>query len=128
MTVLMVCLFIGVLFPFLSKLPVVYAMKHTGHYDNQHPRHQQAQLVGFGARAVAAHQNSFESLIVFSTAVLTALVTQHFSLTIQILVIVYLISRVIYHILYLLNYASLRSLVWFIGLLSCLSVIWLCIP
>jgi uncharacterized MAPEG superfamily protein len=128
MTTLVICLFIAVLFSFLSKLPVGYAMKKTGHYDNNHPRDQQAKLQGFGARAVAAHQNSFESLIIFSTAVLTALVTQHTSFTIQILALVYIVSRVIYHVLYLLNWASLRSLVWFVGFISCLSILWTCIP
>ena len=65
MTILIVCLFIACLLPYLAKIPTAIAMKNQpGGYDNNHPRAQQAMLTGFGARAVAAHQNSFESLII----------------------------------------------------------------
>jgi len=97
-------------------------------YDNKHPRAQQARLTGFGERAVAAHQNSFESLIIFLAAALTALASQHTTATIQGLAVFYLITRVIYHILYLLNWASLRSSVWALGLIASLSIIFLCLP
>jgi len=39
-------------------------------YNNSHPREQQSKLTGFGARALTAHQNAFESLIIFAPAVL----------------------------------------------------------
>lgn len=99
-----------------------------GGYDNKHPRAQQAALTGFGARAVAAHQNSFESLIIFSTASLTAIATHNTSYLIQGLAIFYLISRCIYHLFYLLNWSTLRSTIWALGCLSSLSILWLCIP
>ncbi len=129
MTTLLVCLFIAVILPYLTKIPVVLAVKKAGlPYDNNHPRAQQAHLEGFGARAVAAHQNSFESLLVFATAALTALATGHTGPTIQILALVYIVSRCVYHCLYLMNLATLRSTVWFVGLLCCLAMIWLCFP
>ncbi|CAM3036779.1 MAPEG family protein [Legionella worsleiensis] len=128
MTVLIICLLIAVILPYLAKIPVGYAMQKSGGYDNNHPREQQAKLVGFGARALAAHQNCFESLSVFSTAALTAIATNHVSSGIQILAVVYIVSRVIYNILYLMNCATLRSTVWFIGLASCISILWLCLP
>ena len=69
MYTLILCLFIACLFPYFAKIPVAMAMKdQPGGYDNNHPRAQQAALTGFGARAVAAHQNSFESLIIFSAS------------------------------------------------------------
>lgn len=129
MATLIVCLLITVILPYLLKVPVGYAMqKAKGGYDNHHPRQQQASLQGFGARAVAAHQNCFESLAVFSTATLTALVTNHVSQTIQTLALVYIVSRLIYIFLYLMDFATLRSTVWFIGLACCVSMMWLCIP
>lgn len=127
MTVLIVCLFFSMLMPYLSKLPVAYAMQKAGGYDNAYPREQQARLQGFGARAVAAHQNSFESLLVFSIAALTALVTDHTSVTMQGLAIVYVISRVVYHLFYLMNWASWRSAIWFIGLGCCMVMMGLII-
>lgn len=129
MTTLIVCLLITVVMPYLTKLPVGYAMqKSKGGYDNNHPRAQQARLEGFGARAVGAHQNCFESLAVFSTAALTAIATNHVTATIMNLAILYVLSRIVYIFLYLMNFATLRSTVWFVGFASCVSILWLCIP
>ena len=107
MYTLILCLFIACLFPYLSKIPVAMAMKEqVGGYDNNHPRLQQATLTGLGARAIAAYQNSFESLLIFAIAILTAIATQHTSTTVQNLAILYLVSRGIYHLLYLLRFQS----------------------
>lgn len=128
MTTLLVCLLITVLLPYIAKLPVAKAMNSEGSgYDNHHPRVQQARLQGYGARAVAAHQNAFESLAVFATAALSALATNHVSYTIQLLAIVYVVSRLVYHCLYLLDLATLRSTIWTIGYLCCVAMIVLCL-
>ncbi|KGP63977.1 membrane protein [Legionella norrlandica] len=128
MFTIIVCLFIAVLLPYLAKIPVAYAMHKAGGYDNHYPREQQARLEGFGARALAAHQNSFESLLIFATAALTALATNTVSLVKQYLAMGYIIFRLFYHLLYLLDWSSLRSIVWFASLLCCLSILWLSIP
>lgn len=125
--ILISCLFIAVLLPYITKLPIVYAIKQEGGYNNNYPRWQQANLKGFGARALAGHQNSFESLIVFSTAVLAALATGHTSKMVELLAITHIIARVIYHILYLMNLATLRSLVWLVGLVCSLSILGTCL-
>lgn len=128
MTTLIVCLLIAIILPYLVKLPVAYAMqKSAGGYNNHQPRMQQNSLKGFGARAVAAHQNCFESLAVFSTAALTAMITNHISLMIQLLAVIYIISRFVYVFLYLMNLASLRSTVWFVGFVCCVLIISSCI-
>ena len=128
MTTLIICLIIACLMPYISKIPLAVAMKEQPNgYDNNHPRAQQASLSGFGARALAAHQNSFESLIIFSAAVTTALATQHTGLAIQILAIIYLVSRFIYHVLYLLNWATLRSTIWALGLIASFGILWQCL-
>jgi len=128
MHTLIVCLFIACLLPYLSKVPMAIAMnRQPGGYDNNHPRTQQALLIGFGARALAAHQNSFESLIVFSSAVLTALATQTINANTQGLAIGYLIARGIYHLLYLMNHSTLRSIVWGVSLFCSLGIILLCL-
>ena len=67
------CIFISALLIFIAKAPLARAMKQEGgQYDNHHPRAQQARLTGFGARALAAHQNSFEAFPLFAVAVLMA--------------------------------------------------------
>ncbi|HHT0594129.1 TPA: MAPEG family protein [Legionella anisa] len=126
MTTLIICLFIAILFPYLLKLVVANFMQKEGQYDNHYPRTQQARLQGMGARAVAAHQNSFEALLVFATATLTAIATHHIGITIQILAIIFIVSRVIYSYFYLMDMASLRSTIWFISFICCLIILGLC--
>lgn len=126
MNTLIICLFVAVLLPYLLKMVVGYFMQKESVYDNHHPRTQQARLVGMGARAVAAHQNGFESLLVFATAALTALATNHVGVMVQVLAIVYIVSRIIYNIFYLQDLASLRSLTWFVGFICCLAILLSC--
>jgi uncharacterized MAPEG superfamily protein len=122
------CLIIAVLLPYLAKIPLVFAMTKAGGYDNHHPREQQASLQGFGARALAAHQNAFESLIIFATAILLAVTTGTTSEIVQLLAIIHIVARVVYNILYLIDKSSLRSLVWAISLGCSLVIMWECIP
>lgn len=128
MTLLIWVLFIAVLLPFVAKIPVAIAMHQLGKYDNNHPRSQQENLTGLGARALAAHQNAFESLIIFCPAILIAVATNHTGDLIQQTAITYLIARVVYNLLYLLNFSTLRSFVWAISLFCPVYIIWLCIP
>jgi uncharacterized MAPEG superfamily protein len=126
MNTLIICLLIAVLLPYFIKVAVVGAIKKTGAYDNHHPRIQQATLEGCGARALAAHKNSFESLIVFSTAVITAIATHHVGTLVQSLAIVYVLSRIIYTIFYLKNLATARTTIWSVGFLCCVVILVAC--
>jgi len=128
MTTLIICLFIATLLPLLAKGPVAYAMSKLGGYNNNHPREQQSQLTGFGARALAAHQNAFESLIIFAPAVLLAIATQHTGTSITLLAIVHVCARILYNVLYLMDIDKLRTLVWGIATLSSFAIMWQCIP
>lgn len=128
MTILIWCLFIAALLPFLAKAPVAVAMNKLGGYDNNHPRDQQSKLTGFGARALAAHQNAFESLIIFVPAVLVAIATNTATDTVQYLAIAHVTARVAYNILYLMNIGLLRSVVWGVATISSFAIIWQCIP
>jgi len=127
MTFLIWTLIIAALLPYLAKGPVAHAMNKLGGYDNKHPRSQQGKLTGFGARALAAHQNAFESFMIFSAAILLAITTKHTGENIQQLASIYLAARIIYNILYLANIGILRSLVWFISLGCSLAIMVLCL-
>jgi uncharacterized MAPEG superfamily protein len=116
MQTILICLLIAILLPYIAKIPVAMAMAKLGRYDNNHPRAQQAQLTGFGARAVAGHQNAFESLVIFGIAVLTALVTNNVTDIAAMLAIVHVVARLVYHVLYLMNFGTLRSLSWFVAI------------
>lgn len=128
MTTLIWCLFITILLPILSKGPVGYAQNKLGKYDNHNPRTQQATLTGFGARALASHQNAFEALILFAPALLLALITKNTGSLIEILAITHVVARVCYHILYLLDWSTMRTAVWFIGFATSLAIIIQCLP
>ena len=114
------CVFISALLIFVAKIPVAKAMKEQGGYDNHLPRQQQAQLTGFGARALAAHQNCFEAFILFAVGVLMAHTTQTAGWLIDLLAIIFVITRIIYLLCYWVDLAWQRSLVWFVGLVCSL--------
>lgn len=125
MDIIITTALIAALLPYIAKVPVAYAMHKLGGYDNQHPRAQQAKLTGFGARALAAHQNSFESLMIYSLAIAVVLATNTVGETIQILAVTHIVARVFYCVLYYLNIDKLRSVVWSIGLICPIAMIYL---
>lgn len=114
------CVFISALLIYMAKIPVAKAMNEQGGYDNHLPRQQQAQLTGFGARALAAHQNSFEAFLLFAVGVLMAHTTQTTGWLIDTLAIIFVIARIIYLLCYWADLAWQRSLVWFVGLVCSL--------
>ncbi|MFG0380639.1 MAPEG family protein [Pseudomonas sp. zbq_18] len=118
MTLPLWCLFFSAVLIFLAKAPVAKAMAEEGggRYDNHHPRAQQARLTGFGARALAAHQNSFEAFPLFAAGVLVGHVTQTQGSLIDTLAVLFVVSRVLYLLLYWADMAWQRSVVWVIGL------------
>jgi len=128
MTTLIICLFLALLLPLLAKGPVVFAMAKLGGYNNNHPREQQSKLTGVGARALAAHQNAFESVILFAPAIILAIATNNTQTIIISLAVVHVIARVLYNIFYVLNISTLRSIVWAIASLCSFAIIFQCIP
>ncbi|MGQ7958099.1 MAPEG family protein [Pseudomonas sp. SP16.1] len=116
------CIFISALLIFIAKAPVAKAMAEEGggRYDNRHPRAQQARLTGFGARALAAHQNSFEAFPLFAVGVLMAHVTQTHGALVDVLAVTFVVSRVLYLLCYWYDLHWQRSLIWVVGLLCSL--------
>jgi len=118
MTVPFVCVFIAFLMIYLAKIPVGIAMNRLpGGYDNHLPRDQQAQLTGWGKRAMGVHQNSFEAFAPFAAAVLVAHVGGANPRTSAYLAVGFILARLVYAALYLADLASLRSSVWFVGII-----------
>lgn len=111
------CLFVAALMLVLTKIPVGIAMARIDGrgYDNRNPREQQAALKGWGARALAAHQNMFEAFPVFAAGVLVTQVTNVQGMTIDLLAGLFIVTRVLYTVLYLIDLHAMRSLVWMVG-------------
>ena len=124
----------GVIYLILAAclLPYVFtliAKKSAGFRakDNQNPRAFLEKSTGLASRANAAQQNSFESLPLFIASILMAeymVVSQSLVMTFG---IAYLVFRVIYGICYLLNWSTLRSLVWLLSLLCPITLLLLII-
>jgi uncharacterized MAPEG superfamily protein len=116
MSLPLLCLLFAALMILLTKVPVAMAMARLpGGYDNHHPRAQQARLEGFGARALASHQNMLEAFPIFAAGVLAALVTGNDGQWTTLLALVFIAARIAYSILYLADFHVLRSLSWGAG-------------
>lgn len=85
--------------------------------DNQNPRDFLAKTTGLAARANAVQKNSFESLPLFIAAILMAEYMVVPQQTIMLFGVAYLVLRVIYGLCYLVNWATLRSIIWFLSML-----------
>jgi len=129
---LIYCLIIAAVLPYVAKAPLAQAMRKQGGgklsgYDNELPREQQKKLTGFGARCLAAHENSFEALILFSSSVLLVIATNHINRFTVILSVLFIACRIAYLICYWINWDKLRSTVWAIGIISNLTMMIHCL-
>ncbi|MCF4970494.1 MAPEG family protein [Nostoc sp. CMAA1605] len=102
-------------------LVVGYARVQVG-YDVSAPRAMFDKLPPYAQRATWAHQNSFETFMVFLAAALMAYVTGVNSVTATWAAIAYVVARLLYSIFYILNIPLLRSLMFGIGSLSCATL------
>jgi uncharacterized MAPEG superfamily protein len=85
-------------------------------FDNHRPREWLAKQSGWRARANAAQANSWEALAIFTAAVLTAHLVEAPQPRVDLLALVFVAARVAYIACYVADQASLRSLVWLVGL------------
>ncbi|TWC54957.1 putative MAPEG superfamily protein [Pseudomonas sp. SJZ080] len=116
MTVALWCILIAIFLPFLctgvAKISGGYRLR-----DNHDPRDFLDSLEGLGRRANAAQLNSFEIFPAFAAAVIVAHLAGNAELvTINVLSVLFITSRLLYIICYLADWHILRTLVWFVGL------------
>ena len=117
MSILLFVLFLGVLLPIvLSWVGGYYRAQQFGNVDNKNPRAQSAALEGAGARAVAAQQNAWEALAVFTAAVVAQSIRGGGGEIASILAGVWLGARILHAVFYLANLDVLRSLAFLVGL------------
>ncbi|MEB3766915.1 MAPEG family protein [Acinetobacter sp. MD2] len=113
----------GIIYLILTACLLPYAFtliaKITGKFklqDNQNPRDFLAKTTGLAARANAAQQNSFESLPLFIAAILMA---EYMVLDQQVVMTfgwAYIVLRILYGLCYMANFATLRSIIWFLAM------------
>lgn len=123
MTVIVLCGLLALLMPYLVKVVVGIEMHKLGGYDNKYPREQQSNLEGLGARMLAAHQNCFESLGVFSMAIAVVLGTQNINETTEMLALTHVIARILYCFFYYIDSDKLRTLSWMVGIGTAIAMV-----
>ena len=95
---------------------VAYGRLQSG-YDQRAPRAIFEKLPAYAQRATWAHQNSFESFMLFAAAALMAYVTQQDSIWVAGAAIAYLMARLLFSVFYILDIPLARSLMFGIGTL-----------
>ena len=95
-------------------LPYVWVVvaKAGPSYDNHAPRAQLAAATGYRQRANWAQLNAFEAFAPFAAGVIIAQVAGAPSAWVNGLAIAFVAFRLAHGVFYLLDWASLRSLVW----------------
>ncbi|RZP53970.1 MAPEG family protein [Vibrio vulnificus] len=94
-------------------------IKQLGRLDNNHPRVQANDLVGSGARVIAAQSNAWEALALYSATVLAVFASGVEWSDLAIPSLIFGFTRVVHPILYIANIATARSLVVIAGVGSC---------
>ncbi|WP_047289680.1 MAPEG family protein [Pseudomonas protegens] len=116
MTVAFWCVLIAIILPYLCTAIAKGAGKYGLRY-NHDPRAFLSTLEGLPKRAHNAQLNGFEVTPAFAAAVIIAHVAGNAELvTINVLAVLFITSRLLYMICYLADWAVLRSLVWFVGM------------
>ncbi len=111
------CLLVVAVMPYvLAAVGGYFRVRQLGVLDNNHPRIQATRLEGIAARAWAAQQNAWEALGVFGAAVFLAHLTHADAAASATASQIYLATRIAHPILYLANQATVRTLVFIVGL------------
>lgn len=114
------CVLAAAILPYIW---IVAAKSSKPGLDNDAPRNFLSKLDGWAQRAHWAHVNSFEAFPAFAAAVIIAsLVGNIEQSTLDALALVFIASRALHGIFYISNHSTLRSLVWFIGIISWVTI------
>jgi uncharacterized MAPEG superfamily protein len=117
MTIAYWCVLIAIALPYVS---TVWAKASAGGFKPKHnhdPRAFLATVQGMAKRANNAQQNGFEITPAFAAAVIIGhLAGGAEQALLDQLAMAFVLSRVLYTLCYIADWALLRSLVWFVGL------------
>jgi len=117
MTVAFWCVLIAFCLTYICTAFAKFSAGKFGPRQNHDPRTFLDGLQGFAKRAPSAQLNSFEVNPAFAAAVIIAdIVGNADPVTIDVLAVLFITSRLLYIICYLADWAILRSIVWFAGM------------
>ena len=113
MTVAYWCVLIAALMPLMF---AGVAKVGPGRYDNRAPREFLGRLTGYRQRANWAQMNSLEAFPPFAAGVIIAHQVAAAQQHVDMLAMAFVGLRLLYGAMYLMDWATLRSLVWMGGL------------
>ena len=114
MSIALWCVLVAALLPFVATIMAKAGNART--FDNHNPREWLAKQTGKAARANAAQANSFEAFPFFAAAVIVATMLHAPQARVNLLAMIFIAARIAYIACYLADQATLRSLVWFVGI------------
>ena len=119
MNIPVACVFVAGMLPLLGTATAKWGFKG---FDNHNPRAWLAEQTGLRARANAAQHNSFEAFPFFAVAVVLALHFQTDAAWLNTLCLVFVATRLLYVLAYLMDWASFRTLCWVVGYGTCVAI------
>ena len=115
MTIGYICLLICMLLPIFWAGVSKYGFNSI-RYDNESPRDHISSLSGTAKNAYNAEQNCYETFPAFAAAVIVAHQIGNDQSIIDLLCVVFLLSRISHGYFYITNRGSVRSIAFLIGL------------
>ncbi len=123
MTIAYWCVLAALVLPYLYIGYAKFTGGDFGPKQNHNPREFLEKLEGARKRAFWAQQNSFEVTPGFAAAVIIAQqISEAGQGTIDGLALTFVASRVLYGICYIADWASIRSLVWAVGMVCIVAL------
>jgi uncharacterized MAPEG superfamily protein len=111
MTIPFWCVLVAGLLPYVwVTIAAGERRKQFGTVDNKLPRLQEAQLSGRGARAMGAHNNAFEALPLFASAVIIAHICGADASWSADFAMLFVLARIAHGVLYVADIDLMRSL------------------
>ena len=107
----------------IAKSGMLTTAPAKGGYDNNNPRSWLARQSDWRSRANAAQANTFEALPFFFAAVIIAHLLQAEQTRLDILALIFITLRIAYVIMYVADLAKARSVIWTLGLLVNVAIL-----
>jgi len=118
MTTALWCVLAAGLLPYVATVTAKAGVR----FDNRSPRDWLARQEGYRRRANAAQANSFEAFPLFAVAVIVAMLVHAPQDKVDMLALGFIAARIAYFISYLADWSSLRSIVWFAGIILAVMI------
>ncbi len=109
----------------IAKSGMMGKSRKDGGYDNHNPRAWLAGQADWRARANAAQQNSFEALPFFIGAVIIAHQLGAHQARLDMLALSFIFLRLVYIMAYVADMATARSVIWSLGLLANIAILFI---